>query len=108
MSETNWAPVAMPLSVTVFPVLPVDPAYTVNVVLANVIGVAPLTTGAAVSDVPVLGALFRNTDQNSTKSELVILIKATIVKDSASWDQNLLDSQRHILDLDPHNAPPLK
>jgi MSHA biogenesis protein MshL len=56
-----------------------------------------------VSDVPLLGALFRNTDQTSTKSELVILIKATIVKDENAWDQNILDSQHHISDLDPRN-----
>lgn len=54
-------------------------------------------------DLPLLGNLFRNTDQTTTKSELVILIKPTIVKDDASWDQNVLDSQRHMLDLDPHN-----
>jgi MSHA biogenesis protein MshL len=58
-----------------------------------------------VGDVPLIGALFRNTDQTSTKSELVILIKPTIVKDENSWNQDILDSQRHILDLDPHNAP---
>jgi len=56
-----------------------------------------------VSDVPLLGSLFRNTDQTTAKSELVILIKPTIVKDDASWDQNILDSQRHVSDLDPHN-----
>lgn len=58
-------------------------------------------------DVPFLGALFRNTDQTSTKSELVILIKPTIVKDETSWEQNILDSQRHVQDLDPRNAQPL-
>ena len=56
-----------------------------------------------VSDVPLLGSLFRNTDQTTAKSELVILIKPTIVKDEGAWDQNILDSQRHVSDLDPHN-----
>jgi MSHA biogenesis protein MshL len=55
-------------------------------------------------DLPVLGNLFRNTDQTTTKSELVILIKPTIVKDDSAWDQNLLDSHRNIQNLDPHNA----
>jgi MSHA biogenesis protein MshL len=55
-------------------------------------------------DLPVLGNLFRNTDQTTTKSELVILLKPTIVKDDAAWDQNLLDSRRNIQSLDPHNA----
>jgi MSHA biogenesis protein MshL len=56
-----------------------------------------------ISDVPLLGSLFRNTDQTSTKSELVILIKASIVKDENAWDQNILESQHQILNLDPHN-----
>ena len=60
-----------------------------------------------VGDVPLLGALFRNTDQTSVKSELVILIKPTIVKDSSIWEQNILDSQRHVQDFDPHNQKPL-
>jgi MSHA biogenesis protein MshL len=55
-------------------------------------------------DLPVLGNLFRNTDQTTTKSELVILIKPTIVKDDSAWDQNLLDSHRNIQNFDPHNA----
>src|ERR1017187_6981080 len=52
MSETNCVPVAMPLSVTVFPALPVAPVYTLNVVGTSMIGLLPLTSGAAVSDVP--------------------------------------------------------
>lgn len=55
-------------------------------------------------DMPVLGGLFRNTDQTTTKSELVILIKPTIVKDDAAWDQNLIDSRRNVQSFDPHNA----
>jgi MSHA biogenesis protein MshL len=58
-------------------------------------------------DVPYLGALFRNTDQTAKKSELVILIKPTIVKDEDSWEQNILESQRHIDALDPRNVQPL-
>jgi MSHA biogenesis protein MshL len=57
-----------------------------------------------VGDVPVLGALFRNTDQTANKSELVILIKPTIVKDDSAWDQNILESQHRVQDLDPRNA----
>jgi MSHA biogenesis protein MshL len=58
-------------------------------------------------DVPLVGALFRNTDQTTAKSELVILIKPTIVKDDDSWEQNILESQRHIDALDPRNVQPL-
>ena len=59
-------------------------------------------------DVPVAGALFRNTDQTTAKSELVILIKPTVVKDDGTWDQNILDSQKRIIDLDPGNGRRLK
>jgi MSHA biogenesis protein MshL len=58
-------------------------------------------------DVPLVGALFRNTDQTATKSELVILIKPTIVKGDGNWEQNILESQQRINDLDPRNAQPL-
>jgi MSHA biogenesis protein MshL len=47
-------------------------------------------------DVPVLGGLFRNTNQTSQKRELVILLKPTVVKDDAAWNQDILDSQRRI------------
>lgn len=58
-------------------------------------------------DVPLLGALFRNTAQTTAKSELVILIKPTIVKDGASWEQDILDSQRNVQELNPRNVRPL-
>ncbi len=52
-------------------------------------------------DVPVLGALFKNTAQVVQKRELVILLKPTVIQGDESWTQDLLDSQRRILDLDP-------
>ncbi|WP_317205618.1 pilus (MSHA type) biogenesis protein MshL [Janthinobacterium sp.] len=52
-------------------------------------------------DVPVLGALFRNTGQTTQKRELVVLIKPTIVEGASSWNEDLLDAGRRIEALDP-------
>lgn len=60
-----------------------------------------------VGDLPLVGALFRNTDQTTAKSELVILIKPTIVKDGNAWEQNIIESQRNVQELDPRGVKPL-
>ena len=52
-------------------------------------------------DLPVVGALFRNTDQQTQKRELVVLIKPTIVDGAASWTQDMQDSSRRIEKMDP-------
>ncbi|MEG1325170.1 MAG: pilus (MSHA type) biogenesis protein MshL, partial [Janthinobacterium sp.] len=52
-------------------------------------------------DIPVLGALFRNTGQVIQKRELVVLIKPTIVDGANSWNEDLLDSGKRIEALDP-------
>ena len=52
-------------------------------------------------DIPVLGALFRNTGQVIQKRELVVLIKPTIVEGAYSWNEDLLDSGKRIEALDP-------
>ncbi|CDG82759.1 pilus (MSHA type) biogenesis protein MshL [Janthinobacterium agaricidamnosum NBRC 102515 = DSM 9628] len=52
-------------------------------------------------DVPLLGALFRNTGQVIQKRELVVLIKPTIVEGANSWNEDLLDSGKRIEALDP-------
>ena len=49
-----------------------------------------------VGDVPVVGNLFKQTSRTGLKKELVILLKATVVKDSTTWANNILDSQRNI------------
>ena len=54
-----------------------------------------------VGNVPVLGALFRNTGKVSQKRELVVLIKPTIVEGASSWNEDLLDANRRIHALDP-------
>lgn len=54
-------------------------------------------------EVPLLGGLFRNTNQISQKRELVILIRPTIVEGDADWEKDLLDSQKRIEDLTPRS-----
>ncbi|MBY0239638.1 MAG: pilus (MSHA type) biogenesis protein MshL [Burkholderiaceae bacterium] len=50
---------------------------------------------------PIVGNLFRNTDQRSQKRELVVLIKPTIVDGPASWNQETDDAARRIEQFDP-------
>lgn len=54
-------------------------------------------------EMPVLGGLFRNTNQISQKRELVILIRPTIVEGDAIWENDLVESQKRIEDLTPRN-----
>ncbi|PMQ08558.1 Type II secretion system protein D [Janthinobacterium sp. AD80] len=54
-------------------------------------------------DIPVLGALFRNTGQVIQKRELVVLIKPTIVDGANSWNEDLLESGKRIESLDPRS-----
>jgi MSHA biogenesis protein MshL len=51
--------------------------------------------------VPVLGNLFRNTDQQMQKRELVVLIKPTVVDGPGAWSQDAEDAARRIEQLDP-------
>ncbi|GAB3544556.1 pilus (MSHA type) biogenesis protein MshL [Noviherbaspirillum agri] len=59
-------------------------------------------------DVPVLGHLFRNTNQVTQKRELVILLKPTIVQGNNSWAQDISESQRRIQALDPRGVTEFK
>ncbi|NGZ84606.1 pilus (MSHA type) biogenesis protein MshL [Duganella aceris] len=52
-------------------------------------------------DLPIVGALFRNTDRGTQKRELVVLIKPSIVDGASSYAQDLEDSSRRIEQLDP-------
>lgn len=47
-------------------------------------------------DIKFLGNLFRQKDEVSRKTELVILLKSTIVRGGDSWAQDMLDSQERI------------
>lgn len=57
-----------------------------------------------VGDVPIVGNLFRNTNQVSQKRELVILLKPTVIHSQDSWADDILQSQQRIRKLDPRSA----
>jgi MSHA biogenesis protein MshL len=42
-----------------------------------------------VQQVPVVGGLFGNRARNTVKKELVILIKPTVIKSEADWEQDI-------------------
>ncbi len=48
------------------------------------------------SQVPGIGGLFRQTNKSNTKSELVILLKPTVVRDGSEWGEDILDAQRRV------------
>jgi MSHA biogenesis protein MshL len=58
-----------------------------------------------VGNIPLVGALARNTNMATEKRELVILLKTTVVKDSASWASDILESQNRIRDMAPRALP---
>jgi len=49
-------------------------------------------------DIPVLGHLFKNTNRSSVKSELVILLKPTVINSDESWRQSAEDARNRIRD----------
>ena len=44
-------------------------------------------------NVPVIGGAFRNSSTDTTKRELVILIKPTIIESDKNWEQDIQDSR---------------
>jgi len=54
-----------------------------------------------VGDIPVIGALARNTNQITQKRELVILLKPTVVQGDGVWAKDITESQRRIQSFDP-------
>jgi MSHA biogenesis protein MshL len=51
-------------------------------------------------DIPVVGSLFRHTDQRSLKSELVILLRPIVVDSDAAWKNSLQRSSQRFRNLD--------
>ena len=56
-----------------------------------------------IGDAPLVGNLFRRSNRNVSKSELIILLKPTVVKNQDTWSQNLLDAQRNLQNLQQQN-----
>jgi len=52
-----------------------------------------------VGDVPIAGSLFRKGDQTSSKRELVILIRPTVVKMDSTWSDDIASTGRRIQDM---------
>ena len=47
-------------------------------------------------DIPVAGNLFKNTNKKTSKSELVILLKPTIIRSDDNWRDDLRDTQKRV------------
>ncbi|MDB5926458.1 MAG: mannose-sensitive hemagglutinin [Betaproteobacteria bacterium] len=52
---------------------------------------------------PILGTLFGSRDQQLTKSELVILLKVTVIRGDAAWQQEAQQLNERMLNLRPVN-----
>lgn len=52
-------------------------------------------------DVPVGGNLFKQVAQTRGKREMVILLKPTVIREEADWQQDLEETQERLRDYDP-------
>lgn len=59
-----------------------------------------------VGEVPVVGQLFGNTSRSSLKRELVVLIKTTLIRDSADWGREMGEVQRRFKTYNPDDVQP--
>jgi MSHA biogenesis protein MshL len=59
-----------------------------------------------VGDVPVVGELFRQTSRGYSKSELVILLKPTVIQGDRGWQQDLAEVQERLQNFDPRAVEP--
>ena len=57
-----------------------------------------------VGDVPGLGELFKQRNRTTTKSEVVILMKPTIIRNDGDWQRDLTDTRDRIRKLAPAPA----
>jgi MSHA biogenesis protein MshL len=57
-----------------------------------------------VGDVPGIGALFQQRNRQVTKSEIVILLKPTIVHSDRNWQQDLSETRDRIRALQPGSS----
>jgi MSHA biogenesis protein MshL len=67
-----------------------------------------LTAGSQIpglGDVPGLGLLFQQRNTRTTKSEIVILLKPTIVRSDGNWQQDLSDTRERLRALESKPSP---
>ncbi len=57
-----------------------------------------------VGKVPLLGSLFRHTNRITQKSELVILLKTTVVQGGSDWTQDVLRSREQMQNIQPTSS----
>ena len=50
-------------------------------------------------DIPIIGHAFKNTNRSGLKSELVILLKPTVIESEESWRQDIQDTAKRIQDM---------
>ena len=60
-----------------------------------------------VGDIPVVGNLFKNTDRRIVKTELVILLKPTIIASDESWKPELRELRQRLEDMQFQPPPNL-
>jgi MSHA biogenesis protein MshL len=81
---------------------------------SNIVAIGGLMTEASDStnsgmpwlgDVPVLGAAFKNTNRHKLKSELVILIKPTVILNGDSWKEDLEATRQRIQTMEYEPTP---
>ena len=58
-----------------------------------------------IGDAPGIGNLFRQRGTRNTKSELVILLKPTIVHSDRNWQQDLVETRDRVRALEPFQPP---
>jgi MSHA biogenesis protein MshL len=80
----------------------------------NIVAIGGLMTEASdrnntgmpwLGDVPILGAAFKNTNRRSVKSELVILLKPTVILSADSWKQDLEATRQRVEALEYQPTP---
>jgi len=80
----------------------------------NIVAIGGLMTEASdktnsgmpwLGDVPVLGVAFKNTNRRRLKSELVILLKPTVILNAESWKQDLEATRQRVQDLEYEPTP---
>ena len=55
-------------------------------------------------DIPLLGAMFKNTNRIRQKQELVILLKPTLIRQQSDWTDGARDVGARLLSFDPPPA----
>lgn len=58
-------------------------------------------------DIPLIGHLFKQTNRGMRKREMVVLIKPTVIREAADWQQDLDAMNSRLQDFDPRKLPDL-